>query len=185
MRVLTAAVLIAAMLGGCSGLTELREERVDSSYARSSLRWDGGGRLIFALRTTEADGRVKLCGAYSAIDGGIYREEFNQKALESTSIMLDGDNLVTGLVFLKESGRGGRFSTASCSLTDTDWRAAHAGATPVLELGRTNFQHLTDSKRFDDTAHIGAPDAPDIGAIPPEPEPERVTPDGSKWVVVE
>ncbi len=84
---------IAAGLSACEGVS-LPESSVDSSYVFDGFEWQGGGGVYVSIKTFENQGKVALCGAYSAGSKNDPRGRFDDLALANMYVQL-GDKIIT------------------------------------------------------------------------------------------
>ena len=131
---------IAAGLSACGG--SLPESSVNSSYVFDGMEWQRGGGVYVSIKTFEDQGKVALCGAYSAGSEFDPQGSFGDLALANMYVQL-GDKIITynidyfnRVAFHEGEAPVGR---TACKRTSTDWKPEYASFKPDVKLGKTRF----------------------------------------------
>ncbi|MEM7742908.1 MAG: hypothetical protein AAF409_04275 [Pseudomonadota bacterium] len=125
-----AAVVV---LAGCAVRgTPISGQVVDRSYSVGGFSWQSGATVFVLMKTFNSDGKVGLCGAWTARGGANLVSHLHTQALEAGSVILDGSRVHQGLRFMKwhapDQKLGGK--ATNCIRTGTDWRPGFEGAKP-------------------------------------------------------
>jgi len=134
---------IAAGLSACEGVS-LPESSVDSSYVFDGFEWQGGGGVYVSIKTFDDQGKVALCGAYSASESDA-RGRFGDLALASMYVQLGGKIITNNIdYFNRVAFHEGKapIGRAACKRTSADWKPEFASLQPDAQLGKTKFKIL-------------------------------------------
>lgn len=115
------------------------ESKVSKDYKGGGFRWDGNGNMAFMWTTTEVDGKLAVCGAYSTAGSSKYAR-FNKAALAKAKIQVDGKTVMNGLTFFKSHPNENRDyghigDVSKCKTTRADAAAAGANVEIVFKTG--------------------------------------------------
>ena len=131
---------IAAGLSSCGGVS-LPESSVDSSYVFDGIEWQSGGGVYVSIKTFDDQGKVALCGVYSAGESDP-QSRFGDLALANMYVQL-GDKIITYNIdyFNRVAFHEGKapVGRAACKRTSTDWRPEYASFKPDAKLGKSRF----------------------------------------------
>jgi hypothetical protein len=138
---ITTALAITAILAGCA--SSLPERQVDSSFTSSAFNWtSGGGGIYFSIKTFKDQGKVGLCGVYSAHSETDPQGRFEELGLAAIYVKL-GTKIISydaaffnRVAFQKDTAPVGM---ASCKRTNVDWEPHYDQMRPQLVAGKKNF----------------------------------------------
>lgn len=135
-------VLVSLGLAACTGKgTPLPGQAIDNSYVVDGIRWDSGTTIYVLARTFDANGKVGVCGAWSARGGSSIVSQFHQDVMAAGRVVLDGTTVVLGLTFMQEHGESTelRGAAANCVRSDVDWQPGFAEQKPDVDFPRMRF----------------------------------------------
>ena len=131
---------IAAGLFACG--TPLPGSIVDSSYVFDGLEWQGGGGVYVSVKTFDDQGKVALCGAYSAYAEDDPRDAFAALALANMYVRLGDKIIATNIGFFNHVAfHDGEapVGQSACKRTTIDWKQEYAFLRPDLNIGKTRY----------------------------------------------
>lgn len=138
---LTSTALALALLAGCVAPGKpIDGQTTDSTYTVGGARWDSGAVIYVLTKAFETDGKVGICGAWSArSETGTVSTLLNRDVLAAGHITLDGTRVFQGLDKFSRFGSTGALTgrPAACFATPIAWDTAMANAKP-----RTNFPRM-------------------------------------------
>ena len=140
-------VTLGVALAGCATVkTERIADRpVKFDYVSKKLGWRQGGVLAIYYKVFEQGDRVSLCGAYATnTRKGVGGTTFNDLALQSMSVSIDGRLLAKDLSFFKQLNYPKDHlwpeGNATCVVTEIPWETKYRSSiTPKIIRGRTSF----------------------------------------------
>lgn len=100
---------------------------VDRTFTDWGINWSGSGQYLAKIKLIEINGKIVLCGA-GVLTGGI-NSNFNNQALNSTFMTLNGQPIIKGFRFfanarskkrLPSAKANCRYTTASAPLKKSD-----------------------------------------------------------------
>jgi hypothetical protein len=131
---------IAAGLSACG--TPLPDSTVDSSYVFVGMEWQGGGGVYVSIKTFDDQGKVALCGAYSAYNEDDPRDAFAALALANMYVRL-GDKIIANNIefFNHVAFHDGQapLGQSACKRTRIDWKTEYAFLRPDLKIGKHRY----------------------------------------------
>ena len=143
MRIFSIASLGAALLvAGCVSSTEPASgQTIDRTYKVDGFRWDSGTTVYVLLKAYDADGKVGVCGAWSARGGSATISNLHTDVLAAGILTIDGERLLQGLNFLAEHGPEGELvgKTSNCVVVDKPWKKSFRTKNLDLDFPRMRF----------------------------------------------
>lgn len=131
--------LSSLLLVACAGPSQtVAGEKVDYTYKRFRLSWQGDGAYIdFRYTVKEMNGMVAACGAYAESKGG-RMDELTPQAVARGLIEIDGKRIFNGIEFFADHGQAESMAgkASGCALTDEPWKANYSTG-----KGQLSFPH--------------------------------------------
>lgn len=121
MKTLGLALLLGALAFSTPAAAETTQ--IDERFRGGTFDWSGNGSTLVRWRAILVDGKIGVCGAWSARGGGNYTR-LSRQAIADMRVERDGVVFMRGLSFFNavgaaayQSGLEGR--TANCRITST------------------------------------------------------------------
>lgn len=136
---LTAIVILAV---GCAApVRPAGDARLSAEPARSVGAFSTGTTVSFGVEAAEAEGRVRLCGAWAVTGLTGSADLFLGRAVESGQVQLAGKTLMRDPRQFARLPDGAVLAgaPARCYLTEAPWEERFAEATPEVRFVRLVF----------------------------------------------
>jgi hypothetical protein len=131
-RLSAALILITtSLLSGCAGKGEpTAGTSIDRSFTTAGFRWDSGGAMYVFLTARQSRGRVEVCAARMVTKGAPITYRYNDNMLDSGSVFVGGDRVLTGLAFANALEETDNLlgKPANCRLSSAAWKPEYDGA---------------------------------------------------------
>lgn len=134
--------IAALLLAGCVGPTQkVAGEKVDYTYKRFRLSWQGDGAYIdFSYTVKEMKGKVAVCGAYAESKGG-RMDELTPQAVAQGIIEINGTRMVNGIEFFVDHGQADGLAgkSSGCALTEEPWKSNYSSGKGELSFPHSGY----------------------------------------------
>ena len=120
--------------------TPLPDRSVDSSYVWDGFVWSGGGGVYVSIKTFEDQGKVALCGVYSAADDS--QDRFTDLGITAMNIKLGDEIIAYDIGFFKRvafNENSAPVGNAKCRRTGSAWKPQYASLKPDAIVGKSRF----------------------------------------------
>lgn len=133
-----ATILSIALVAGCSAtLTPQILAPLGPDPVLSGGTYSSGGGITVATDLRERDGRTMVCGAWAqSRQQSVLTKGVEHRVLGSGSVALDGQALVRGLLFMRETEPLESYAgaEAGCIVTDRPWRPGDEARRPTIAI---------------------------------------------------
>ena len=118
----TALLPLLACLA-CTNHQPSEGARLDESYLTVGGHWDDGAIITVMAQAVERQGRVAICGAWTARKQSVLTDNLHDRIVEAGVVFVDGRRVVENLRFMHQLSFAEdlRGKAANCIITDTAW----------------------------------------------------------------
>jgi hypothetical protein len=144
-------VALAALLSGCTSLSpyeQIGTRKAEPDYRKLELSLHGNGGasgdmpVAIFIKAFPSNGRLALCGYYTASGGGLMTDLLAQMLSSNDSVLQINNETVGNLSFLypNPKGAGPTDATANCVLARPSWKPVYATGPLRLSVPSARMQ---------------------------------------------
>ncbi|MEM8793461.1 MAG: hypothetical protein AAGE80_17710 [Pseudomonadota bacterium] len=132
--------LLVMVCTACNSHVPTEGANLSETYLTAGGHWNDGAIVTVMARAVEREGRLAICGAWTARRQSVLTDGLHSRIIEAGLVRVDGERIVTNLRFMQrhsfaEDLRG---RPANCIMTERPWQPG-AAETIEVRLPRQRF----------------------------------------------